>query len=144
MTTSTNAGFDTLNISKGGTLAGPGRAAHGYDVVSLFTNTKLVGSDAFAIAHEGATYRFASEENLRAFEASPGKYMPQFGGFCAFGVTISKKLDGDPLFSKVVDGKLYFNLNADILAAFEGDVAGNIAKAEGIWTTIQSTAVSAL
>ena len=47
---------DEVNVSKGGTLVGPGLAAHGYDVVAYFTEGKpLIGSDAYAVAHEGGT-----------------------------------------------------------------------------------------
>ena len=31
---------------------------------------------------------------MKQFAAVPEKYMPQFGGYCAFGVAVGKKLDG--------------------------------------------------
>jgi len=53
---------DELNVSKGATLAGPGLAAHGYDVVSFFTDAKAeIGSDKYAVAHAGGTYRFVKQ-----------------------------------------------------------------------------------
>ena len=107
-------GADEVNVSKGGTLVGPGLAAHGYDVMAFFTNgNPLIGSDTYATAHAGGTYRFASQANLDAFKASPSKYAPAYGGFCAYGVALGKKFDGDPRFWKIVDGKLYLNLNGD-------------------------------
>ena len=51
---------DEVNVSTGATLAGPGLAVHGYDVVTFFSGTPAVGSDKFAFAHNGATYRFVS------------------------------------------------------------------------------------
>ncbi|KAB2850623.1 MAG: YHS domain-containing protein, partial [Hyphomicrobiaceae bacterium] len=88
---------DEVNVSKGATLAGPGLAVHGYDVVAYFTNgAPLLGGDTFAVAHNGATYRFASQANLDAFKANPAKYEPAYGGFCAYGVMLGKKFDGDP------------------------------------------------
>src|ERR1700686_2620120 len=107
MNNHTTPGTEELNISRGGTLTGPGLAAHGYDVLSFFAGTPLHGTDKYAVAHDGGTYRFANEGNLNAFRANPKQYVPEFGGYCAFGATLSKKFDGDPAFWRVIDGKLY-------------------------------------
>ena len=110
-------------MSKGATLAGPGLAAHGYDVVAFFTDGKAeIGSDKYAVAHAGGTYRFVSQAHLDAFKADPGKYAPAYGGFCAYGVALGKKFDGDPRYWKIVDGKLYLNLNGDIQAEWSKDI----------------------
>ncbi|MGI9551202.1 MAG: YHS domain-containing (seleno)protein, partial [Aurantibacter sp.] len=62
-------------------------ANNGYDVVSYFTtNSAQRGSKEFSVDHSEATYYFVNEENLKAFTASPENYLPQFGGFCAFGM----------------------------------------------------------
>jgi YHS domain-containing protein len=133
-------GADEVNVSKGGTLAGPGLAAHGYDVVALFTEgSPTIGSDAYAIAYGGGTYRFASQANLDAFKANPSKYEPAYGGFCAYGVALGKKFDGDPRFWKIVDGRLYLNLNGNIQSEWSKDVASNIAKADTNWGRIRAS-----
>jgi len=100
--------MDEVNVSKGGTLSGPGLAVHGYDVVAV------LGSDAYTVAHGGGTYRFVSQAHLDAFKADPAKYEPAFGGFCAYSTALGKKFDGDPRYWKIVDGRLYLNLNGDI------------------------------
>ena len=41
----------------------------------------------FAAAHEGLTYRFASHAHLRLFEASPERYLPEYGAFCSWGMS---------------------------------------------------------
>ena len=51
---------------------------------------------------------------LKAFKASPSRYLPQNGGFCTFGVSVGKKFDGDPKFAAVIDNKLYLFLNEEI------------------------------
>ncbi len=135
---------DEHNVSTGGTLAGPGLAVHGYDTVSFFSGKPMLGSDKFAVAHNGATYRFASQAHLDAFNADPAKFEPAFGGFCAYGAALGKKFDGDPNYWRVVDGKLYLNLNADIQAKWSEDVAGNIKTADGNWSRIKSVAVEQL
>jgi hypothetical protein len=136
---------DEVNVTKGATLAGPGLAAHGYDVVAYFDQGRpMLGSDQYAIAHEGGTYRFASEANLEAFKASPAKYAPAYGGFCAFGAALGKKFDGDPLLWKIVDGRLFLNLNADVQKKWSADIAGNVAKADANWRRIEHRAVGDL
>jgi hypothetical protein len=135
---------DEQNVSKGGTLAGPGLAVHGYDVVSFFSGQPTVGSDKFALAHNGAAYRFATQANMDAFKATPAKFEPAYGGFCAYGAALGKKFDGDPRFWKIVDGKLFLNLNADIQAKWSEDILGNLKKADGNWSRIQAVAVDKL
>lgn len=135
---------DEQNVSKGGALAGSGVAVHSYDVVSFFSGQPMVGSDKFAIAHNGATYRFTSQANLDAFKAAPAKYEPAFGGYCAYGVVLGKKLDGDPRYWKVVNGKLYLNVNGDVQAKWSEDVSGNINKGNDSWTKIKSVAADKL
>ena len=136
---------DEVNVSTGATVAGPGLAVHGHDVVAYYTDAApTLGSAEFSAVHDGATYRFASQANLDAFEADPAKYAPVYGGFCAYGVAVGKKFDGDPRFWKVVDGRLYLNLNRDIQAKWTEDIPGNIAEADANWAEIRSVAVGDL
>jgi YHS domain-containing protein len=131
---------DEVNVSKGGTLAGPGLAAHGFDAVAYFTDGKAeVGSDSYAVAHAGGTYRFTSKAHLDQFKSDPDKYVPAYGGFCAYGAALGKKFDGDPRYWKIVGGKLYLNLNGDIQAEWSKDIPGNIAKADKNWARIHGT-----
>lgn len=135
---------DEVNVSTGATLAGPGLAVHGYDVVSFFSGKPTAGLEKFEVAIDGATYRFDSEAHLDAFKANPAKYEPAYGGFCAFGTALGKKFDGDPRYWKVVNDKLYLNLNGDIQAKWSSDIAGNIQKADTNWPRIRSSAVGSL
>lgn len=127
-----------INVAPGMTLKGPGIAVHGYDPVAYFTVGKPVqGSAEHSVVHGGATYRFANADNMKAFQANPAKYVPAYGGFCAFGVSVGAKFDGDPRFWKIVDGKLYLNLNKKIQETWFKDIPGNIDKAEKSWTKIK-------
>jgi YHS domain-containing protein len=122
-----------------------GLAIHGYDPVAYFTDGKAVTGDAGITAeHDGATYRFASAEHRDAFIADPAKFLPQFGGYCAYGTTLSKKFDGDPNAWKVVDGKLYLNLSPEVQKKWLEDVPGNIAKADAAWPAIKEQSPEAL
>lgn len=115
-----------------------GLAVHGYDVVSYFTAGKPVKGDAkFAVIQSEATYRFSSQANLDTFKANPAKYEPAYGGFCAYGVSVGAKFDGDPTLWKIVDGKLYLNLDPGIQEEWSKDISGNIKKAEVNWPGIK-------
>ena len=130
-----------VNTTAGMTLAKAPLALHGYDPVAYFTEGRArIGKDAFIAAHDGAAYRFVSQANKEKFEQNPEQYVPQFGGFCAYGVSVGAKFDGDPTLFKVVNGKLYLNLNPDIQKTWQKDVNGNIAKAEQNWTRIREKA----
>lgn len=117
----------------------------GYDSVAYFTKGMPVeGDKRFAVQHDGATYYFASAENMKAFQANPSQYAPQYGGYCAMGAALGKKLDVDPTQFKVVDGKLYLNVNADVFKKWSEDVTGNIQKADTTWPQIKDKAANAL
>ena len=132
------SGADAVSSSNGLTAAGGPLAIHGYDAVSYFQEGgPKRGLAAFSTKHGGAVFRFASRANLRAFVRSPERYAPRFGGFCAYGVSVGKKFDGDPLIYRIVDGELFFNLNPEIQTTWEDDLAGNIAKAEELWPQIR-------
>lgn len=112
----------------------PGLAVHGFDVVAFHTAGKPVqGEASHAVVHKDATYRFSSAENLAKFKANPAKYEPAYGGYCAYGVSVGAKFDGDPRFWKIVDGKLYLNLSAEVQQAWNKDIPGAITKADANW-----------
>lgn len=144
-TPATVMAVDEINVARGLSAAGAPLAVHGYDPVAYFTEAAPVrGEDNITAIHDGAAYRFSSADNKRIFEQNPARYVPQFGGFCAYGVAVGKKFDGDPRLWTVRNDKLYLNLNPAIVEAFEKDVPGNIAKAEKQWSKIEKKAVADL
>lgn len=113
-------------------------ALRGVDPTSYFTEGKPVaGAFDITAEHHGATYRFASEESKQAFLAEPEKYLPQYGGYCAFGLAQGQKFDGDPQVWKIVDDKLYLNLAPKVSEIWQADIAGNIDVANSNWSTIK-------
>ena len=120
-------------------------AIKGYDTVSYFTAGKPVkGSGQYTATYRGAIYQFSSAKNRDLFRSAPERYAPQFGGYCAMGVALEKKLDTDPLAYKIVDGKLYLNLNAAVQKKWLTDVPGYIDSAEEIWVDIKHQSAEAL
>lgn len=116
-------------------------AIKGHDVVAYFTvGAPTAGKAEFAASHEGAVYHFASAANRDSFKANPAKYAPQFGGFCAMGVALEKKLDGDPSAWRVVGDRLYLNVNKDVQKKWLEDVPGNLVKANSNWPQVKAKA----
>lgn len=89
-----------------------GLAIGGYDVVAYFSGAPQKGSKSYAVKHHGATYYFANKANQSAFKQSPNKYLPQFDGYCAWGVGAKEaKFPINPETYTVIDGKLYLFFN---------------------------------
>lgn len=114
-----------------------GTAIDGTDPVAYFTMGKPVkGSSDFAHDWNGATFHFASAENRDAFAASPEKYAPQYGGYCAWAVSQGYTAATDPEAWTIVDGKLYLNYNKSVQSTWEQDIPGNIAAGDGNWPKV--------
>ena len=136
---------DEYNTATGLTAAGAPLGLHGVDPVAFIEiGNRIEGSAVHTAVHDGVAYYFSSEANKAAFEKSPSRYLPQFGGFCTFGVSVAKKFDGDPRYAAVEDGKLYVFLNEGIFQEFQKDRAGTIAKARKNWRDIEHKAAASL
>ena len=120
-------------------------AVEGYDLVSYQTSKRPIrGNGHYLSVREGATYLFSSEENKATFDADPSKYLPAYGGYCAFGVSVSKKFVGDPEVWRIVDGKLYLNLDENVQDIWLKDVPGRIRTANTNWQKIQDKSPASL
>lgn len=129
----------------GGEYATSTTAALGYDVVAYQAQGGPVrGSGDDLAVYNGETFLFSSGKNRKLFEADPAKYAPAYGGYCAYGVSVGKKFVGDPEVWKIVDGRLYLNLNKDVQKTWQKDIPGNIVKAEEAWPTIAEKSPSEL
>ncbi len=119
--------------------------AGGYDLTSYFTQEKPQRGNGHHVAVvNGVSYVFASDANKKMFEANPEKYLPQYGGYCAFGASIGKKFIADPDVYDIVDGKLYMNLDTKIRGLWSADIPGRIKAADANWKTIATKAPSEL
>ena len=135
--------IDEYNVSKGTTVDGQGVAFRGNDLVATLNGLgEVPGRAEFTRVHDGVAYYFASKKAANEFAANPGKYMPQYGGYCTLGVALGKKLDGSPHFADIVDGKLYVFLNAAVFEAYKEDKAGILAKAANAWPGIHHGSVA--
>jgi YHS domain-containing protein len=65
-----------------------GIAVKGYDVVAYFTlGEPTEGSPEFSVEYEGATYYFVNSRHRELFLEDPERYVPQYGGYCAYAVS---------------------------------------------------------
>ena len=115
-----------------------GLALSGYDAVAYQTDSAArTGSAEFVATYQGGTYRFASAANRDAFIAEPAKYVPVYGGYCAYGVSQGHKVSVDPEAFRVVDGKLYLNYSKGVQKQWLADIPGLIAKADRNWVELR-------
>ncbi|PZX55595.1 YHS domain-containing protein [Algoriphagus chordae] len=115
------------------------KAIEGYDPVSYFTDSKArLGKDKFTFVHAGANWYFSSEENLELFQSNPSKYMPQYGGYCAYGLASGYKAPISPQAWTIVDDKLYLNYNKKIQGDWLADQTEKIKKADENWPNVKN------
>ena len=97
-------------------LPSSGVALEGYCPVAYHAVNKAIrGQARYASTHNGVTYWFVSADAKKAFDAAPQKYIPAFGGWCAFGMAVEDKFPVDPTNFKIVNGRLMvFLKNKDV------------------------------
>ncbi|PWH83594.1 hypothetical protein DIS18_03300 [Algibacter marinivivus] len=90
-----------------------GYVANGFDVVAYFNNEAIEGDKKFTTSFDGVKYKFSSSENLEVFNKNPEKYIPQYGGYCAYAIALkSDKVSINPQTFQIKDEKLYLFYNA--------------------------------
>ncbi|MCR9144442.1 MAG: YHS domain protein [bacterium] len=94
-----------------------GVAIHGYDPVAYFTMSQAVPGDArHSVSHAGARWFFAKAEHKELFIKTPAKYMPDYGGYCAYGMAWGLRVDVDPEAWEIADDRLFLMNTKEILA----------------------------
>jgi YHS domain-containing protein len=117
-----------------------GIAIKGYDTVAFFLDGKPTkGVMDFKTEWNGATWYFASAEHRDLFIASPEKYAPQYGGWCAYGASrgYAAKTEPDQAWT-IHDGKLYLNWDTKVSEKWKQDIPGYLQKSEANWSVIKA------
>ena len=122
-------------------LPSSGVALEGYCPVAYFAVNKPVrGKPEFASTYNDVTYYLVSADAKKAFDRYPEKYIPAFGGWCAFGMSVQDKFPVDPTNFKIVNGRLMVflrNHNVDALDLWnDGNESQLFAKAKAHWMTV--------
>ena len=120
-----------------------GYVAEGFDVVSYFVDKKpKEGKKKFQTTYDDAKFKFSSEKNLNLFKENPKKYVPQYGGYCAYAVAAKKsKMYIDAEAYEIRDGKLYLFysswLSSKLDAWKEGDTKKLQAQGDKNWIDLK-------
>jgi YHS domain-containing protein len=116
-----------------------GRALAGYDPVAFFTDAQAVkGQPTLHADHAGATYYFATEAHRMAFLAEPKKFLPAFGGYCAWAVSKNDTAKVEIDTWQVTEGRLLLNYDQSIKKKFNQDLKVSLAKADGHWPALEA------
>jgi len=112
----------------------------GYSPVSYLQNKRAEpGSPRFSAEHEGVTYFFTSGRQRETFLADPERYLPAYGGYCAFGCSVDSRFIPDPTSFKIIDGRTHLFLKNDEVDAQELWNDANFtqvkAKADAYWAS---------
>ena len=115
-------------------------AIKGADAVAYYSlkagDKAIIGSDHFSHEWMGAKWKFVSAENRDKFAADPKRYAPQYGGYCAFAVSHGFTKPVNPDKWKIVDGKLYLNLNGIAYRKWQKDQDAAIVRANKNWPSV--------
>jgi YHS domain-containing protein len=115
-----------------------GLAIRGFDPVAYFTEQKAVeGSEQHQLPWNGVVWQFKSEENLQLFKNNPDSYAPQYGGWCAYGVSENHKSPTDPYSWTIIDDKLYLNYNPKVKEKWKGNTEQCIQRANVYWNELK-------
>lgn len=126
------AGNDTETDQNGVILAG-------HDVIAYFKQNKpVLGDTKYTAVYNDAIYRFKSAANRDLFNQAPAKYAPQYGGFCAYGMTFGKKFEIDGKAFEIRNGKLYVNKNKDVYKAWAENIPKHITEANAQWPDVEN------
>ncbi|RJG41624.1 YHS domain-containing (seleno)protein [Mesorhizobium sp. DCY119] len=118
-------------------------AIKGYDPVAYFTQNRAVeGSAKYSYHWLGATWHFASAENRDLFAGEPAKYAPQYGGYCADGVSLGTVTTNiDPKAWRIIEGKLYISYDPGAADGFE-KIPTKVVDSQKHWSEVENTLVS--
>lgn len=115
-----------------------GKAINGYDPVSYFIEGKPVeGKAAFVYKWNKADWYFSSAKNLDLFKTDPAKYAPQYGGYCAYGLSRGYKATTEADAWTIVNGKLYLNYNLQVRELWSKNREERIKNADKNWPDIK-------
>jgi len=119
----------------------------GLDIIPYFYNSSYVGirgNDDIVTVYNGFKYLFTNKENKNMFDSNPEQYIPQYGGYCAWGVAGEYCPDypwsvdclgpsGDWAHGTILSQKLYFFLYEEAKNKFTANTDDNIDAGDERW-----------
>jgi len=117
-----------------------GVAINGYDPVAYFLDNQAVpGLESHSLNWSGSRWLFSSQAHLDSFRLAPERFAPQYGGYCAYGLSENHKSPTKPDAWTIVGNKLYLNYNLKIKGYWSKDIPGRIKAADLNWTELKKT-----
>jgi len=117
-----------------------GYALEGFDVVAYFGSEAIKGKKEHTASYNETSYKFSTTENAEKFKNDPQKFIPQYGGWCAYAMAAKgKKVEVDPETFEIRDGKLYVFYNSwgnNALSKWVKDPVKYRKKADANWAKI--------
>ena len=110
-----------------------GVALQGYDVISYREKLPQKGLKSISYEANGVTWWFSSTEHRNMFASDVNRFIPEYGGFCAYAVGKGYPATADPLAYFVNGDKLYLFFNRVALKVWEEDWRVSISKADRNW-----------
>ena len=88
-------------------------AAEGYDVVAYQSKKTVKGDLKYVSNYKKVNYKFYNEQNLKTFKVNPEKYIPEYGGYCAYALgKDGSYVKINPKTYEIRNGKLYLFYNS--------------------------------
>lgn len=118
-------------------------AVQGYSIVSYIEKgIAEKGMVEFQVNYDNINYNFVSQEQVDLFKANQKKYLPKYGGYCAFGVLIDTRLDANPKNFKIINGETYLYLKNEKMDALEawnhkGHESKKINETDAKWAVLK-------
>ncbi len=110
----------------------------GYDAVSFRQGGAKKGDARFQTRYHGAIYQFATAENKAAFDANPTAFEPEYGGYCAYGVSVGHLAPIELwTFDTTYQNRNIFQHNQKAINGWKKDIPGNDALAKTEWANFQ-------
>jgi YHS domain-containing protein len=111
-----------------------GIAIQGYDPVAYFENSKAIkGKKEITATFQDATYYFSSKKNKATFLKNPNHFIPQYGGYCAYGMSFDHDAPIDPKSFAIIDNKLFLNYSSEVNELWLKELADRMKLANKNW-----------
>lgn len=110
-----------------------GVAIQGYDVMSYLEKRAEKGRKDLRVEYGGAAWWFVSEDHRRQFLLESQRFVPEYGGFCAYSVGRGFPATADPRVFAINEGKLYLFFDRAAKAVWEQSIGAMVAKGDRNW-----------
>jgi len=117
-----------------------GVAIKGYDVVAYFRENRAIkGEETYSYKWADVKWLFSSQDHLNLFKSNPEQYLPQYGGYCAFGASEGYLAGTKPEAFTIYNDKLYLNFAKYVRKRWSEKIDAKIAKADRLWPDAKVT-----